>query len=77
MEGLALTNLAEVGALPGLSMQFVVQTLATVFLARLRIGAFLIASTRSSCPEVAGFNLPSAKEATLPSASYSCLSRIW
>ena len=44
MEGLALTNLAEVGALPGLSMQFVVQTLATVFLASLRIGAFLIAS---------------------------------
>jgi flagellar biosynthetic protein FliR len=44
MEGLALTNLNEVGALPGLSMQFVVQTLATVFLASLRIGAFLIAS---------------------------------
>jgi flagellar biosynthetic protein FliR len=44
MEGLALTNLAGVGALPGLSMQFVVQTLATVFLASLRIGAFLIAS---------------------------------
>ena len=44
MEGLALTNLAEVGALPGLSTQFVVQTLATVFLASLRIGAFLIAS---------------------------------
>ena len=44
MEGLALTNLDEVGALPGLSMQFVVQTLATVFLASLRIGAFLIAS---------------------------------
>ena len=44
MEGLALTNLNEVGALPGLSMQFVVQTLAAVFLASLRIGAFLIAS---------------------------------
>ena len=44
MEGIALTNLNEVGALPGLSMQFVVQTLATVFLASLRIGAFLIAS---------------------------------
>ena len=44
MEGLALTNLNEVGALPGLSMQFVVQALATVFLASLRIGAFLIAS---------------------------------
>ena len=44
MESLALTNLNEVGALPGLSMQFVVQTLATVFLASLRIGAFLIAS---------------------------------
>ncbi|MDC0992925.1 flagellar biosynthetic protein FliR [Alphaproteobacteria bacterium] len=44
MEGLALTNLNEVGALPGLSMQFVIQTLATVFLASLRIGAFLIAS---------------------------------
>ena len=44
MEGLALTNLNEVGALPGLSMQFVVQTLAMVFLASLRIGAFLIAS---------------------------------
>ena len=44
MEGLALTNINEVGALPGLSMQFVVQTLATVFLASLRVGAFLIAS---------------------------------
>ena len=44
MEALPLTNLNEIGALPGLSMQFVVQTLATVFLASLRIGAFLIAS---------------------------------
>jgi len=44
MESLALTNLNGVGALPGLSLQFVFQTLATVFLASLRIGAFLIAS---------------------------------
>lgn len=44
MEGVELTNLNEVGALPGLSMQFVVETLAMVFLASLRIGAFLIAS---------------------------------
>lgn len=44
MEALPLTNLDEIGALPGLSMQFVVQTLAMVFLASLRIGAFLIAS---------------------------------
>ena len=44
MESLALTNLNGVGALPGLSLQFAFQTLATVFLASLRIGAFLIAS---------------------------------
>ena len=53
MEGLALTNLAEVGALPGLSMQFVVQTLATVFLASFRSGAFLIAY-----PFCAGSSVP-------------------
>ena len=44
MEGVELTNLNAVGALPGLSMQFIVETLAMVFLASLRIGAFLIAS---------------------------------
>ena len=44
MDGIALTNLGGVGALPGLSLQFVMESLATVFLASLRVGAFLIAS---------------------------------
>ena len=44
MDGIALTNLGGVGALPGLSLQFVMESLATVFLASLRVGAFLLAS---------------------------------
>ena len=44
MDGIALTNLGGVGALPGLNLQFVMESLATVFLASLRVGAFLIAS---------------------------------
>ena len=44
MDGIALTNLGGVGALPGLSLQFVMESLASVFLASLRVGAFLIAS---------------------------------
>ena len=44
MDGIALTNLGGVGALPGISLQFVMESLATVFLASLRVGAFLIAS---------------------------------
>ena len=44
MGDLALSNLGGVGALPGLSLQFVMELLAGVFLASLRIGAFLIAS---------------------------------
>ncbi len=44
MDGIALSNFGSVGALPGLSLQFVMESLATVFLASLRVGAFLIAS---------------------------------
>jgi flagellar biosynthetic protein FliR len=44
MGDLALSNLGGVGALPGLSLHFVMELLAGVFLASLRIGAFLIAS---------------------------------
>ena len=44
MDGAALTNLQGVGALPGISLQFVMESLAVVFLASLRVGAFLIAS---------------------------------
>ena len=40
----ALSNLGGVGALPGLDLQFVMELLAGLFLASLRIGAFLIAS---------------------------------
>jgi len=40
----ALSNLGGVGALPGLNLQFVMELLAGLFLASLRIGAFLIAS---------------------------------
>ena len=40
----ALSNLGGVGALPGLDLQFVMELLAGLFLATLRIGAFLIAS---------------------------------
>ena len=40
----ALSNLGSVGALPGLDLQFVMELLAGLFLASLRIGAFLIAS---------------------------------
>ena len=44
MSELPLTNLGGVGALPGLELGFVIELLAGVFLASLRIGAFLIAS---------------------------------
>ena len=44
MDGVTLSNLSYAGALPGLSLQFVMESLATVFLASLRVGAFLIAS---------------------------------
>ena len=44
MDGAALTNLQGIGALPGMSLQFVMESLAVVFLASLRVGAFLIAS---------------------------------
>jgi len=40
----ALSNLGGVGALPGLDLQFVMELLAGLFLASLRIGAFLISS---------------------------------
>ena len=40
----ALLNSGGVGALPGLDLQFVMELLAGLFLASLRIGAFLIAS---------------------------------
>ena len=44
MGDLALSNLDGVGALPGLNLQFLMEILAALFLASLRIGAFLIAS---------------------------------
>lgn len=44
MVGFDPTNLAGVGVLPGLNLQFVMETLAAVFLTSLRVGAFLIAS---------------------------------
>ena len=44
MDDLALSNLAGVGPLPGVNLQFVMELLAGLFLASLRIGAFLIAS---------------------------------
>ena len=44
MDAIALSNHGGVGALPGLNLQFVMESLATVFLASLRVGAFLIAS---------------------------------
>ncbi|MAB64920.1 MAG: flagellar biosynthetic protein FliR [Marinovum sp.] len=40
----AISNLGGVGALPGLDLQFVMELLAGLFLASLRIGAFLISS---------------------------------
>ena len=44
MDDLALSNIAGVGPLPGVDLQFVMELLAGLFLASLRIGAFLIAS---------------------------------
>ncbi|MEK9850077.1 MAG: flagellar biosynthetic protein FliR [Candidatus Puniceispirillum sp.] len=44
MGDLALSNLNGVGALPGLNLQFLMEILVALFLASLRIGAFLIAS---------------------------------
>ena len=44
MDDLALSNIAGVGPLPGINLQFVMELLAGLFLASLRIGAFLIAS---------------------------------
>jgi len=44
MEDLTLSNIAGVGPLPGVNLQFVMELLAGLFLASLRIGAFLIAS---------------------------------
>ncbi|MDA9194208.1 flagellar biosynthetic protein FliR [Alphaproteobacteria bacterium] len=44
MDDLALSNIAGVGPLPGVNLQFVMELLAGLFLASLRIGAFLIAS---------------------------------
>ena len=44
MDDLALSNIAGVWPLPGVNLQFVMELLAGLFLASLRIGAFLIAS---------------------------------
>ena len=44
MDDLALSNIAGVVPLPGVNLQFVMELLAGLFLASLRIGAFLIAS---------------------------------
>ena len=44
MDDLALSNIVGVGPLPGVNLQFVMELLAGLFLASLRIGAFLIAS---------------------------------
>ena len=44
MDDLALSNIAGVGPLPGVNLQFVMDLLAGLFLASLRIGAFLISS---------------------------------
>ena len=44
MDDLTLSNIAGVGPLPGVNLQFVMELLAGLFLASLRIGAFLIAS---------------------------------
>ena len=44
MDDLTLSNIAGVGPLPGINLQFVMELLAGLFLASLRIGAFLIAS---------------------------------
>ena len=44
MDDLALSNITGVGPLPGVNLQFVMELLAGLFLASLRIGAFLIAS---------------------------------
>ena len=44
MDDFALSNIAGVGPLPGVNLQFVMELLAGLFLASLRIGAFLIAS---------------------------------
>ena len=44
MDDLALSNIAGVGPLPGVNLQFVMDLLAGLFLASLRIGAFLIAA---------------------------------
>ena len=44
MDDLALSNIAGVGPLPGVNLQFVMELLAGLFLASLRIGAFLISS---------------------------------
>ena len=48
MDDLALSNIAGVGPLPGVNLQFVMDLLAGLFLASLRIGAFLIASLFSA-----------------------------
>ena len=44
MDDLTLSNIAGVGPLPGVNLQFVMELLAGLFFASLRIGAFLIAS---------------------------------
>jgi flagellar biosynthetic protein FliR len=44
MDDLAVSNIAGVGPLPGVNLQFVMDLLAGLFLASLRIGAFLISS---------------------------------
>ena len=44
MDDLTLSNIAGVGPLPGVNLQFVMELLTGLFLASLRIGAFLIAS---------------------------------
>ena len=44
MDDLALSNIAGVGPLPGVNLQFVMDLLAGLFLASLRIGAFLISA---------------------------------
>ena len=44
MDDLALSNIAGVGPLPGVNLQFVMDLLAGLFLASLHIGAFLISS---------------------------------
>ena len=68
MGELALSNLGGVGPLPGLSLQFLMELLAGLFLASLRIGAFLIAS-----PFFGGSSVP--LQVRICSISYGLMQR--